>query len=96
LILFFTAMLPRGCDSDIGQYDTFPFAAIMAAKPARRMPVPTLLQKLRDAIRRRLRREAEEIALARLQASHVIDAGRQRHLLRIRDETLARVTFGQG
>jgi hypothetical protein len=96
VILFFTAMALRGCDCDIGQYDTFPFTAIMAAKPARSMPVPTLLQKLRDAIRGRLRLEAEEQALARLQASHVIDAGRQRHLLRIRDETLARVTFGQG
>jgi hypothetical protein len=58
--------------------------------------VPILLQKLRDAIRRRLRTEAEAQALARLQAAHAIDAGRQRHLLRIRDETLARVTFGQG
>jgi hypothetical protein len=96
VILFFTAMVLRGCDGNIGQYDTFRLAAIMAAKPARRMPVPTLMQKLRDAIRSRLWLEAEEQALARLQASHVIDAGRQRHLLRIRDETLARVTFGQG
>lgn len=58
--------------------------------------MPTLLQKLRAAIRRRLRSEAEARALSRLQTRHAVDAGQQRHLMRIRDETLARVMFGQG
>lgn len=54
-----------------------------------------LLRKLRDAIRRRLRSDADaEAVLARRAAA--LDPAREKHLTRLRDETLARITFGQG